>query len=88
MDILKQFVYVNIISADNDEFGLTEDQKQEIISRYRDNQDNPDWAYILECMPEEYKQKLIDFFNDKSEADEEPIQDKTLESGKESPKEC
>ena len=64
---LQSLVFVSIISADNDEFGLTEDQKQEIISRYRDNQDNPDWAYIFECMPNEHKQTIIDFFNDKLE---------------------
>lgn len=28
---LRNLVYVSIISADNDEFGLTEDDKQEII---------------------------------------------------------
>lgn len=64
MDKLKKLVYVSIISADNDEFGLTEDQKQEIINRYRDNQDDPNWAYILECMPnEEQKHTMIKFFS-------------------------
>ena len=60
---LQAFVYVSIISADNDEFGLTEDQKQEIMARYKESEDK-NWAYILECMPEEHKDKLIEFFND------------------------
>lgn len=76
MEQLKQLVYVTIISADNDEFGLTEDQKQEIMARYRASKDDPNWAYILECMPdEEQKRTMIkffsseekDFFNDKLE---------------------
>ena len=57
---IQSYVYVCIISADNDEFGLTEDQKQEILHR---KEESDDWAYILECMPEEYKDKLIEFFS-------------------------
>ena len=63
MEQLKQLVYVSIISADNDEFGLTEDQKQEIMARYKETENDPRWSYILECMPEEYKDKLIEFFD-------------------------
>lgn len=63
MNVLKSLVYVSIISADNDEFGLAEDQKQEIIARYHEFKDDPNWAYILECMPEEHKDKLIEFFS-------------------------
>lgn len=62
MNDLQAFVYVSIISADNDEFGLTEDQKQEIIARYNESKDDPNWAYILECMPEKYKDRMIEFF--------------------------
>ena len=58
---LQAFVYVSIISADNDEFGLTEDQKQEILRREKESDD---WSYILECMPEEVKGSLIKFFSD------------------------
>ena len=58
---LQAFVYVSIISADNDEFRLSEDNKQEIISRERES-DN--WEYILECMPKEYKNTLVKFFTD------------------------
>lgn len=68
MDRLKQLVYVTIISADNDEFGLTEDQKQEIMARYHESKDDPNWAYILECMPEEHKDKMIEFFTDSKES--------------------
>ena len=78
---LQAFVYVSIISADNDEFGLTEDQKQEIMARYKESEDK-NWAYILECMPdEEQKRTMIKFFSH-----EEPIQDKALEPSKESTK--
>ena len=63
MNALKSLVYVSIISADNDEFGLSEDNKQEIIARYHESKDDPNWAYILECMPEEHKDKLIEFFS-------------------------
>lgn len=94
-DSLKYFVFASIISADNDEFGLSEDQKQEIMSRYHESKDNPNWIYILECMPDkEQKRTMIkffsseekDFFNNKVEANGEPIQDKTLESCEESTK--
>lgn len=57
---LQAFVYVSIISADNDEFGLTEDQKQEILHREKESDD---WSYILECMKPEYKNMLVKFFN-------------------------
>lgn len=46
-DELKRFVYVSIISADNDEF--TEEVKQEILHRFDENKDiNQDWEYVLE----------------------------------------
>ena len=60
---IQSYVFVCIISADNDEFGLTEDQKQEIIHREKESDD---WSYILECMPEEVKGGLIKFFSDDS----------------------
>ena len=49
MNDIQSYVFVCIISADNDEFGLTEDQKQEILHREKESDD---WSYILECMPE------------------------------------
>ena len=59
LDDLESLVFVSIISADNDEFGLSEDNKQEIISR---EQESDNWEYILECMPKEYKDTLVKFF--------------------------
>lgn len=56
MDELKNFVYVSIISADNDEFGLSEDDKQEIIRRH---QLSEDWEFILEPIADERKRKLL-----------------------------
>ena len=45
--MLKNLLYVSIISADNDEY--SEDVKQEIISRYdKYNYDSVDWRYVLE----------------------------------------
>jgi len=35
MDELRNLVFASIISADNDEFGLSEDDKQEIIQRHK-----------------------------------------------------
>lgn len=63
MNQLKNLVYVSIISADNDEFGLSEDDKQEIMKRYKES-DN--WGYILEPIKnEEQRRLLIDVFNEK-----------------------
>lgn len=62
-DQLKNLVYVSIISADNDEFGLSEDDKQEIMKRYKES-DN--WSHILEPIKNEEQRKLlIDLFNEK-----------------------
>ena len=63
MSELKNFLYVSIISADNDEFGLSEDDKQEIMRRYKESKN---WAYILEPI-EDNKQRetLIRIFNEK-----------------------
>lgn len=61
MNELKNFVYVSIISADNDEFGLTEDEKQEIMHRYDMEMG---WDSILEPIKDEKQRNmLIDFFN-------------------------
>lgn len=44
---LRNFLYVSIISADNDD--LTEEEKQAIIQRTDPkNLDNTDWSYALE----------------------------------------
>ena len=66
MEELRNLIFVSIISADNDEFGLTEDQKQEIIQRHKMNMS---WESILEPIPDEGKRnKLIEFF-EQSEVD-------------------
>ena len=59
---LRNYVYVSIISADNDEFGLSEDDKQEIIQRRRMGST---WDYILEPIKDEKVRKyLIEFFSE------------------------
>ena len=66
MDELRNLIFVSIISADNDEFDLTEDQKQDIIQRHKMNMS---WESILEPIPDEGKRnKLIEFF-EQSEVD-------------------
>ena len=61
MNELKNFVYVSIISADNDEFGLSEEDKQEIMSRYKLSED---WDFILEPIKDEkIREMLVDLFN-------------------------
>lgn len=63
MNQLKNLVYVSIISADNDEFGLSEDDKQEIMKRYKESNN---WGYILDPIKNEEQRKiLIDIFDEK-----------------------
>jgi hypothetical protein len=58
---MKNFLFVSIISADNDEFGLSEDDKQEIMRRYKIDKD---WKYILEPIEDEkVRNTLVSFFN-------------------------
>ena len=65
MNELKNYVYVSIISADNDEFGLTEDEKQEIMRRYDMKMG---WDSILEPIKDErQREMLIDFFKNPEE---------------------
>lgn len=61
MDELKNYMYVCIISADNDEFNLSEDDKQEIIRRKKLSDD---WGFILEPIKDEkQRDALVSFFN-------------------------
>lgn len=61
MDELKNYVYVCIISADNDEFNLSEDDKQEIIRRKKLSDD---WGFVLEPIKDEkQRETLVSFFN-------------------------
>lgn len=66
----KNLVYVSIISADNDEFGLSEDDKQTIIMR-RDISESIqkdgklDWEWILFPIKDRDKRnKLIQLFEE------------------------
>lgn len=55
---LKIFVFVSIISADNDNH--TEDEKQAVLTRYNETKDNPNWKYILEPIKDKnYREKYI-----------------------------
>ena len=65
LEMLKDLTYVSIISADNDEFRLSEDDKQEIIYRYKLGSS---WDYILEPIKDEKKRKmLVEFFENDNE---------------------
>lgn len=66
---LRNLIYVNIISADNDEFGLSEEQKQQIMSRYnaekvKPNKADINWGFVFECMPQKYKNTILMFFTE------------------------
>lgn len=62
LEELRNYVYVSIISADNDEFGLSEEDKQEIIQRRKLGST---WEYTLEPIKDEKKRKtLINFFEE------------------------
>lgn len=62
MDELRNYIYVSIISADNDEFGLSEEDKQEIIQRHKLGST---WEYTLEPIKDKkIRKNLIDFFNE------------------------
>jgi len=43
---LKNFLYVSIISADNDKY--TEEVKQEVIRRREESGDTVNWRYVFE----------------------------------------
>ena len=60
---LKIFLYTSIISADKDK--QTEDQKQEIMARYRADEedfDHKNWKFILE--PIDDSDKLVELLSD------------------------
>ena len=66
LEQLKNLTYVSIISADNEEFGLSEEDKQEIIYRHKLGSS---WDYVLEPIKDEKKRKqLIQFFEDDGES--------------------
>lgn len=57
LEYFKNLVYVSIISADNDEFGLTEEDKQEII--YRRDLLKDDWEMIFQPIKDEKQRNLV-----------------------------
>ena len=62
LEQLRNYIYACIISADNDEFGLSEDDKQEIMQRYKLGST---WEYTLEPIKDEKKRKqLVEFFRE------------------------
>lgn len=62
MNTAKCYIFTCIISADNDEFNLSEDDKQEIIHRH---DVGCSWDYVLEPIRDEKQRKtLIDFFEE------------------------
>lgn len=65
MNDLQRYVFVSIISADNDEFGLSEEDKQEIIQRHKLGST---WEYTLEPIKDKKKREmLIEFLDEGSE---------------------
>ena len=50
-EMMRNLLYISIISADNDEYD--EDIKQSIISRYNENKGDPDWWYVFEPLGED-----------------------------------
>lgn len=69
LEELKNYIYTCIISADNDEFDLSEDDKQEIIERHKLGST---WEYTLEPIKDKKKRKqLIDFFEENIESEEQ-----------------
>ena len=65
MNELQRYIYAGIISADNDGFGLSEDDKQEIITRH---QLGSTWEYTLEPIKNEKMRKaLVEFFENETD---------------------
>lgn len=61
---LRNYIYVSLISADNDE--LSEDEKQQILNRHKVSPG--DWAYILEPIKDErQRQSLVEILNELSQ---------------------
>ena len=63
-EFLRNYIFVSVISADNDEFGLSEDDKQEIIRRSKLDMG---WDYVFEPIEDEKKRRmLIELFEESS----------------------
>lgn len=78
MNDLQCYVLASVISADNDEFGLTEEQKQDIMHRYdmrkqsltakhssSTNGDIVTWETVFEPIPDKkHRDALIELFSE------------------------
>lgn len=66
MDELKNLVFVSVISADNDEFGLSEEDKQEIMRR---SKLDLGWDYVFEPIEDEKKRRMLIELFEESDVD-------------------
>lgn len=64
MTELQNYIYASIISADNDEYGLSEDDKQEIIYRHKLGSS---WDYVLEPIKNKKQRETLTKFFEESE---------------------
>lgn len=64
MTELQNYVYASIISADNNEYGLSEDDKQEIIYRHKLGSS---WDYVLEPIKNKKQRETLTKFFEESE---------------------
>jgi hypothetical protein len=67
MTELQNYTYACIISADNDEFGLSEDDKQEIIQRHKLGST---WEYTLEPIKNKKQREALIRFFEETDSDE------------------
>lgn len=64
MNDIQCYVYTCIISADNDEYGLSEEDKQEIMRRY---ELGTSWDYTLEPIKDEkMRKRLVEFLGNEA----------------------
>ena len=62
MNDLQCYVLASVISADNDEFELTEEQKQDIMHRYEMKMT---WETVFEPIPDKkHRDALIELFSE------------------------
>lgn len=66
MDQLRNLVFVSVISADNDEFGLSEEDKQEIMRRSKLDMG---WDYVFEPIEDEKKRRMLIELFEESDVD-------------------
>ena len=66
MEELRNLVFVSVISADNDEFGLSEEDKQEIMRR---SKLDLGWDYVFEPIEDEKKRRMLIELFEESDVD-------------------